>query len=212
VLLRAAGVCGLLALVTSSVGWIVGGLAQPDAFSSANDDISDLGAETASSPWLYNQIGSNLTGFFVIALAVGLWVAIRPGILGRLGLGAVLVAGLGIFLDGFFRLDCQGLDAGCANDSWHSDAHRWESRFTAAGIVLSPLLLAFALRSIPAWRDAWLPSAAVIPVSFLVGAGFSTVGDGAATRADAVIWFLWIAYLGVRLIQKSETGRVRTEV
>ena len=41
--LRAAGVCGLLVLVTLSVGWIGGALAQPDAYSSADDDLSISG-------------------------------------------------------------------------------------------------------------------------------------------------------------------------
>ena len=71
--LRAAGVCGLLALVTSTLGWLVGGLAQSDAYSSADDDVSDLGALTASSAWVYNQIGANLTGVLVMVLALGVW-------------------------------------------------------------------------------------------------------------------------------------------
>jgi hypothetical protein len=41
---------------------VVGGLAQPDAYSAADDDVFDLGALTASSAWIYNQIGANLTG------------------------------------------------------------------------------------------------------------------------------------------------------
>jgi hypothetical membrane protein len=59
---RIAGVCGLLAFVTFNVAWIAGGLAQPSAYSVANDDISDLGAMTAASPWIYNRVGANLTG------------------------------------------------------------------------------------------------------------------------------------------------------
>ena len=48
--------------MTENIGWIAGGLAQPDAYSVARDDISDLGAVTASSSWIYNRIGTNLTG------------------------------------------------------------------------------------------------------------------------------------------------------
>jgi hypothetical protein len=51
-----------LRVVTVSIGWIAGGLTQPAAYSVANDDISDLGADTASSSWIYNRIGANLTG------------------------------------------------------------------------------------------------------------------------------------------------------
>jgi Protein of unknown function (DUF998) len=210
--LRAAGACALAAFFTSAIGWIAGDLAQPAAFSPANDDISDLGALTASSPWLYNQVGANLTGLLVMAAALGLWRALSPDVLGRIGAGAVFVAGLGALLDGFFRLDCQGIDAGCVNDSWHADAHRWESRFTATATLLSPLILAVAFRRLPAWRRAWLPSLATIPTLIVANVIFSVLGDGAATRAGTVVWFLWLAYLGVLLIQEAERSRVRTPV
>ena len=210
--LRVAGACALAAFFTSAIGWIVGDLAQPAAFSPANDDISDLGALTASSPWLYNQVGANLTGLLVMAAALGLWRAMSPDILGRIGAGAVLIAGLGAFLDGFFRLDCQGIDAGCVNDSWHSDAHRWESRFTAAATLLAPLILALAFRRLPEWRRAWLPSLGTIPALLVANVIFSILGNGAATRAGTVVWFLWLAYLGVLLIQEAEGSRVRTPV
>ncbi|HUC34247.1 MAG TPA: DUF998 domain-containing protein [Gaiellaceae bacterium] len=81
--LRAAGACALAAFFTSAIGWIAGDLAPPAAFSPANDDISDLGALTASSPWLYNQLGANLTGLLVMAAALGLWRALSPDIWAR---------------------------------------------------------------------------------------------------------------------------------
>jgi hypothetical protein len=52
---RFAGVWGLPAFVTFNAGWIAADLAQPQAFSPTHNDISDLGALTASSPWLYNH-------------------------------------------------------------------------------------------------------------------------------------------------------------
>jgi uncharacterized protein DUF998 len=210
--LRAAGACALAAFFTSAIGWIAGDLAQPAAFSPANDDISDLGAQTASSPWLYNQVGANLTGILVMAAALGLWRALSPDVLGRIGAGALFVAGLGAFLDGLFRLDCQGIDAGCVNDSWHSDGHRWESRFTAAATLLAPLILAFAFRRLPEWRRAWIPSLAALPAIIVANVIFSAVGNGAATRAGTVAWFAWLGYVGVLLIRKAESGGVRTEV
>lgn len=211
-LLRAAGVCGLLALVTSTLGWVAGGLAQSDAYSSADDDVSDLGALTASSAWIYNQIGANLTGLLVMTLALGLWQALSPDLLGRIGAGAVFVVGLGVLLDGLFRLDCQGIDSGCVNDSWHADAHKMESRFTVAAFFLAPLVLAFAFRRIPGWRHAWLPTLLEIPAGIVVGIAFSVLGDGAAVRADTFVWFLWAAYLGVLLLREAERSRVRTAV
>jgi hypothetical protein len=205
---RLAAVCGLVAPLTSTVGWAIGGLAQRDAFSSTDDDISDLGALTASQPWIYNQIGANLTGLLVIAFALGLWRVLSPDVLGRIGAGALMVAGLGAFLDGLFRLDCQGIDVACENESWHADAHKIEGRFTTAGIVAAPIILAFAFRRLPAWRDTWIPTLAAIPASIVAGVLFSGLGDGAGVRASTLVWFLWLAFVAFQLLRKGETSRV----
>jgi hypothetical protein len=198
--LRAAGLCGLVAFVTANVGWIAGDIAQPRAFSAANDDISYLGALTASKPWLYNQLGANVTGVLVIVLGIGLWRALSPSRLGRGGAAALIAMGLGAFLDGLFRLDCQPIDAGCSNDSWHSHAHKIESRFTVAAFLAFPLL-AFAFRRIPEWRNAWLPTIATIPAVLVASIAFSPIGNAAGARAASVVGFSAIALIGSRLIQ-----------
>jgi hypothetical protein len=200
---RVAGACGVLAFFTFNLGWILGGFAQPAAYSVANDDISDLGAVTASSAWLYNQLAANLTGLLVIVLAVGLWRALSPDLLGRLGSVALLLVGVGGFLDGLFRLDCRGIDAACTNDSWHSHAHKIESGFTGAATLIAPLLLAFAFRRNPSWRYAWIPTLATVPAVILANVVFSAIGDGAATRAGTVVVFLWIAFVGLCLLRRS---------
>jgi hypothetical protein len=204
--LRIAGICGLLAFVTFSVAWIVGGLAQPSAYSTANDDISDLGATTAASAWIYNQVGANLTGILVVLLGLGLWRALSPDIVGRIGAAVLIAAGISTFFDGIFRLDCQGIDAGCDNVSWHSRAHKIESGFTAALTLLAPLILALAFRRNAAWRDSWLPSLLSVPAVIAANAVFSVIGDGAAVRAGTVVVFAWIAFVGLRLWQKADVA------
>ena len=200
---RLAGLGGIVGFLTFNLGWAAGDLAQPSAFSPARDDISDLGASTASSPWLYNQLAANVSGLLVIALGVGLWRALSPSRLGRLGAAALIATGVGTFLDGIFRLDCQGIDARCDNTSWHSHAHKLESGFTVAATFAALLLLAFAFRRIPAWRDSWIPVIAAIPAVFVANAVFSTIGDGAATRAGTVVVFAAFAFVGFRLFQKG---------
>jgi hypothetical protein len=209
--LRASGVCGLLAVVTVTVGWIGGALAQPDAYSSADDDLSDLGALTAEKAWIYNQIADNLTGILIILFGLGLWRALSPDVLGRLGAGAVMLTGLGVFLDGIFRLDCRGIDSGCINDSWHSSAHKMSNRFTVAATLAAPLILAFAFRRIPGWRGAWLPSLAAVPASIVCGVLFSGLGDGAAVRATTLTWFAWLAFLAVRVLRTATPRHAQTE-
>jgi len=202
---RIAGACGLLAFVTFNVAWIAGGLAQPSAYSVANDDISDLGAMTATSPWIYNQVGANLTGVLVVLLGLGLWRALSPDVIGRIGAAVLMAEGASTFFDGIFHLDCQGIDAACDNVSWHSRAHKIESGFTGGLSLLAPLILAFAFRRNPGWRDSWIPSVFTVPAVFVANVAFSTVGDGAATRAGTVVIFAWIAFVSVRLLQKGET-------
>jgi hypothetical membrane protein len=209
--LRAAGFCGLLVPVTVSVAWIAGALAQPNAYSSADDDLSDLGAMTANMAWIYNQIGDNLGGILIILLGLGLWWALSPDVLGRIGAGAVMLTGLVVFLEGFFRLDCRGIDSGCTNDSWHSSAHKMNNRF-AFVIIAAPLILAFAFRRIPEWRGAWLPSLLAVPAALVCGLLFSVLGNGASVRATSLTLFAWLAFVAVRLIRTANARQVQTGV
>jgi hypothetical protein len=101
-------------------------------------------------------------------------------------------------------LTAKGIDVGCENESWHADAHKIEGRFTTAGIVAAPIILAFAFRRLPEWRDTWIPTLATIPASIAAGVLFSGLGDGAATRATAAAWFVWLAFVAFQLLRKGE--------
>jgi hypothetical protein len=203
--LRLAAICGLLAPVTFVVGLFLGDLSQPGAFSPADDNISDIGAATADHAWLYNQVASNLCGLLILALALGLWRALGTGWLARLGVVGLAVLGVLRFLEGFFRLDCRGIDAGCENDSWQADAHRIESGVAAALLFILPVL-AFAFRRLPEWRDLWLPTLLAVPAVIAVSILFSIIGDGAATRAASIAWFLWLALVAFRLLRIASSG------
>ena len=203
--LRAAAICGLLAPVTFVVGLVLGDLAQPAAFSPANDDVSDIGAQTADSAWLYNQVAANLNGLLILAFALGLWRALGTGWLARLGVLALAGLGLGRFLEGFLRLDCRGIDSGCENTSWQADGHRIESGISAALFFVAPVLLAFAFRRLPEWRDLWLPTLLAVPFVIAASVVFSIIGDGAATRAGSIAWFAWLALVALRLLRVARS-------
>jgi len=202
--LRAAGICGLLASVTFVAGLLFGDIAQPDAFSPVDDDISDLGANTADQAWIYNQIAANLNGLLILAFAMGLWRALGSGWLARLGVLGLAILGVTRFLEGFLRLDCRGMDEACENTSWQADAHRIESGVAAAFFFLVPPVLAFAFRRLPQWRDLWLPTLLTVPVVVAVSVLFSALGDGAATRASSITWFLWLGLLAWRLARLAD--------
>ena len=206
--LRAAAICGLLAPVSFVVGLVLGDLAQPDAFSPADDNISDIGAQTADQAWLYNQVAANLNGLLIIAFALGLWRALGSGWLARLGVAGLAVIGLTRFLEGFLRLDCRGMDTGCENTSWQADGHGIESGIAAALFFVVPVLLAFAFRRMPEWRALWLPSLFAVPAIIAVQVLFSVIGDGAAVRAGSIAWFLWLGLLAWWLLRIAERGTV----
>ena len=203
--LRAAAICGLLSSVTFVGGLVLGDLAQPDAFSPGDDDISDIGAQTAESAWLYNQMASNLCGLLILGFALGLWRALRAGWLARLGVIGLAVLGVLRFSEGFLRLDCRGIDAGCENDSWQADGHGIESGIAAALFFLVPPVLAFAFRRLPEWRDLWLPTLLAVPAVIGISVVFSIIGDGAATRAASIGWFLWLALIALRLLRVASS-------
>ncbi len=206
---RAAAICGLLAPLTFVVGLLFGDLAQPDAFSPANDDISYLGAQTADQAWIYNQVAANLNGLLILAFAWGLWRALGSGWLARLGVLGLAVLGVTRFLEGFLRLDCRGIDEGCENTSWQADAHRIESGIASALFFLVPPVLAFAFRRLPEWRDLWLPTLLTVPVVVAVSVLFSVIGNGAAVRAASITWFLWLGLLAWRLMHLADGRTVR---
>jgi hypothetical protein len=202
VLARAGGIAALLAFAAFTIGTIAGGLAQPDAYSFANDDISDLGAVTANSAWLYNQVTANLSGLLIVVVGIALWRALSPDIVGRIGAAGLVATGVSYFFDGIFRLDCRGIDAGCKNVSWHAHAHKLESSISAGLLLGTPFVLALAFRRNPRWRAAWVPTLLAVPIALAVGIPFSALGSAAAQRATTWTWFLWLGFVGVRLLRE----------
>jgi len=136
-------------------------------------------------------------------LALGLWRALGSGWLARLGVLGLATLGVMRFLEGFLRLDCRGMDAGCENTSWQADAHGIESGISAALFFLVPPVLAFAFRRLPDWRNLWLPTLLAVPVVIAASIVFSVIGDGAASRAGSIAWFVWLGVVALRLLRLS---------
>jgi hypothetical protein len=204
---RVGGICALLAVLAFTIGSVAGGFAQPSAYSWAKNDLSDLGAVTANSAWLYNQVAANLTAVLIAVVGLALWRALSPDIVGRIGAAGLVATGVSYFFDGIFRLDCRGIDAGCRNVSWHAHAHKTESVISAVLLLGTPFILALAFRRNAEWRGAWLPTLLVTPVALVVGIPFSALGSAAAQRATTWTWFVWLAYLGLRLLRLASPER-----
>jgi hypothetical protein len=200
--LRAAAICGLLAPISFIAGWLFGGLAQPEEYSLVDHDISDLGALTADKPWLYNQLGVNLTGLLLFALALGLWKTVGTSLSARIGLVAFVIFAVGTFLDGLFRLDCRKIDEGCdRTSSWHATAHLVETGFTVLGIFVAVFALAWAFRKSTRWRDLWIASLASGIAALVSLVLFSLPGEGLGVRVATTILFAWVALVSYRLLR-----------
>jgi hypothetical membrane protein len=203
--LRASAICGLLTPVTFIAGWLIGGLAQPDEYSFVDHDISDLGSLTADSPWIYNQIGVNLTGLLSLALALGLWQTVGSRLSARIGLVAFTVFGLGTFLDGLLRLDCREIDPGCdSTESWHANAHVVETTFTVLGIFIAVFAFSRAFKKSSSWSDLWVVTLAAGIGAVAALALLSIWGAGLAVRVATTILYAWIALISYRLLRLAD--------
>ena len=134
---------------------------QPEAFSPTHDDISDLGALTARSPWLYNQLAANLSGpaddrardrSLAGAAARPPRPARRRSAPARWSRRESERSSTGSSAS-----TARAIDSGCSNDSWHSHAHKIESGVTVGAIFLALLILPFVLRRMRGRRARWLP-------------------------------------------------------
>lgn len=201
--LRLCALCGLLSPLVFVIGWAAGGLAQPAAYSLVDHSVSDLGALTADHAWIYNQVGANLTGLLVTALAYGLWKVRIPGRSGRIGVIALAVMGIGQFFDGWFRLDCRAIDASCSGGGtgWQVVAHEIESLFTILGLLVSVFALARAFKKADRWRDLRTPSLVAGFATIAAFIGLLFVGGGLAVRVGLAVWFAWVALVSFRLLR-----------
>ena len=201
--LRIPAFCGLLAGPVLVMFWVVAVLAQPSAYSFVNHASSDLGADTAASPWIANQLGSNVPGLLLLVFAVGLWRSVGDHLSARIGSILVGVVGVGAFASGFLRLDCRQMDGNCEDTSWHAVGHNVNSGIVVLALVLAPFVLAGAFKRAPSWRDRWLVTLAVaigiIPAAIVGGA----IGEGLGQFLVQSLWFGWIALVALHMLGLS---------
>lgn len=201
-----------LGQVLFTAGWVVGGLLQDEAYSSARHDISDLGALTAQMPWVW-LLPQGIAGVLTIAFAL---CALEPALRTtghRAPISAWLVAlslmGLDNVSDVFFRLDCRAADAGCtpavATASWPGTIHIVVGSFAGLATFAAPFALARRMRLIPEWRDL-VVGALVFGVLFAlltpayIALALNTGYGGYAQRACTVLISAGIILLARRVL------------
>lgn len=182
-----------LASLAGQLGWVViiavAGMIEP-GYSAIRDAVSELGADTATRPWLFN-IAVAIWGLSFIAVAVALARDVPRSWRGWLGPALIAFTGLCQILDGFpFPADCRStIDAGClaleeAGDvSWQHTAHGWTYFFGAIALQLSVFAMAWRFRGDHRWGRADLLAfwGGMIGVAIVVGLFFIT---GPATEME----------------------------
>ena len=200
-------ICGILAGPALAVGTLVGAAAQPDEFSLVNDPPSDLGASTAASPWIANQIGSNLAGVLLRSRALALawspffgadrlrplWpsrasASSSPALYGSTAVRSMPAAGTRY---GMRRPTSSSL------------------RSPPLTLLLAPFVVARALKLTQHWHDLWLPTLAFAIGTVVAGLVGSALGGGLGSLLAALVWFAWIAMLAVRMLRQTRTKGIR---
>ena len=196
-------------------GTTVAGLADP-VFSFVNNDTSDLGALTAAHPTPYN-LALSLSGLLTIGLAVAI---VR--VLGRrraVVAGAILVAlvGVGQFVDGLAREDrpvsvnavCRAAEK-AGRVSTHHKIHNAESLVTYSALMLAPVVVGRALRSMHRWRRLarWSLAAAAVqglclPV-FLAMYSNGASGQGVVEIIELTAGVSWVAAMSIGILYRSQ--------
>lgn len=194
-LLWGAPVSALLLVAGALIG---GGL--QDGYDRWTQELSDLGALTADSAWVWNA-SSWASGIALLCCAVGLWRAIGDRLSGRATALLVAVVGAGTVLDGFLREDCPAsTDPACmAREeagllSWHHQAHVVESTIVVLAMIAAPLAIANA-PSLAERRARRLSAIAAVTIIVCFTAYLGVQGEGGAgglQRAGVAAYLIWL--------------------
>jgi hypothetical protein len=196
-----AAICGMLAGPVLLVANLAGALAQPERFSFIHHPSSDLGADTADAAWVSNQVGSNLPGLLLVVFAFGLWQTLGRHTSARISAFLVGAVGIGVFLTGFFTLDCREIDTACENTSWEAVGHVIVAVPTLLMMIATPFVIARALKSAPRWRDLRRPTLVLGGITIAAGIGGSAIGEGLGRYLAFISWFTWITLLAIRMLR-----------
>jgi hypothetical protein len=175
---RSLAVFSITAQALFVASWIVAGALTP-GYSHSDSGVSVLAAQGMPHPWIV-MAGLAIIGASLMALAPGVRVALPRRRAATLAAVLLALAGLGLVITAFARLDCDLATHACstrfdAGDlSWRTSLHLWAGLVVTVGLIGSALALARAL-----WPS---PTAALA-----LGAGIAGVA------ISVVAWFLYDA-------------------
>lgn len=206
--------CGVASALVVNAAWLVAGLVEPMA-DWRDGALSDLGTLSTKHAWVWN-VPLSVSGALLALFGVGVALALRAGVPGLLGGAALIVSGLGDFLDGFLRLDCAREErCGAARGSWHELVHDAESTVTVLALLAGMCVLALAFSRVAASRAlAWLSVGAAtlsasLAVTYALREGASWAGVLQRLYAGvAGTWVITVAWR-VRSLSVGPDARFR---
>lgn len=218
---RLLGLCGIVGPVLFTSSWIVLSMIEPH-FSFVNNDGSDLGALTAHYALIWN-IAMLATGALIAFFSMALFRTFGSYIARSAGCLMVLIAGVGLFIDGLFREDCSAAtDRACrvalesGRISLHFEVHIVESIITLTMLSAAPIVLGIAFRFLPGWRNLAGFSLCSAAIQILCGVA-SLVLIYSGGRGQGIVEFVgvtsgmaWLAIVGSRLVGREQTGSEAT--
>jgi len=206
--MRAAAMAGLLGQIVLTLGWLIAGWLQDDAYSIARHDMSDMAAIGAPHAW-FVQLYQGICGAATIVFA---WLALRPALAGVRGRtqAAVLLTitwGAGYLSDAFFRIDCRIAD-GCTPEqqiqTWPATIHS-STTLLLLVFAVTPYVVARCLRRSPQWARLARPSVlfgvaidVVLVAAIAIGDQW---GNGYAQRLLILLGAGWTALLAAWVLR-----------
>ena len=194
-----------------TIGWILAGLLEP-GYDWARQDVSDLTAATAESPWLMRG-AETVSGALLLAFALGLYGAVGDRWSGRIG-GALLAlfAAIQVAVGAYLHLDCSLADPACRSAE-HTTRHGLHEALS--GVSFLALLVAMFTLARRFHRDvSWRPLGRVTLVAAAATVAFLVLymllqwepGGGIAQRLAITTVFGWIAIMGYRLASRVRSA------
>lgn len=203
---RALAMVGAVGPVAYIVLTIVLGLLWP-GYDPIHQTQSELGAVDAPNALVMNVVGFMGLGVVIIAFA-GAYLAILRGAPWRhLAVVALVVAGVGMIVVGFFPCD-----PGCVDVTATGELHGTFSMPGAVGLPVAAMLSAAAFRDDGRFGTAWQATSFVIGALALasgpvVAAGILPGYEGLFQRVAMWTPILWMAAVSWRLLGLAAPGR-----
>jgi hypothetical membrane protein len=200
--MRWLAACGLVAPPLDVLVTVWLGALDPN-YSHVRQALSELGEEGRPYAAVFNA-WCVVWGLLFMGFAVALGRGLGEGRYARVAPGALLVAGAGSILAGFFPCD-----PGCVGETFSARVHYLVGEIATAATVVAPFLAWAAMRGNPAWRgdrSLTLASAGLIAfvtgwmaVCHYAGLGRSTCALGAAQRLFFGFLYVWVEAMAIRL-------------